>query len=214
MRQIMLSCLATVGLGVGIAQADVVSIQGVVSESGEQTGATYLGSLEYNFISGNTGELKVSLTNTSPASVGGFLTGFLFRLDGISGVTLTSAIPTFFQDTGADSGSPFGQFDGGAALGGDFQGGGPPSDGLGIGASGFFVFSLTSASASTINATDFLGTLDTRESVGFLVRFQSLSVSAGSDKVPGGTDSVVIPLPNAGMLAGAGLMALGLRRRR
>lgn len=211
MRQIMLSCLATVGLGVGIAQADVVSIQGVVSASAEQTGATYSGSLEYNFISGSTGELKVSLTNDTPAAVGGFLTGFLFRAAGISAASLTSANPVSFENTGVDSGSPFGTFDGGAALGGSFLGGGSPSAGMGIGENGLFVFSITSASASTISAGDFLGTLN---EPGFLVRFRGLE-DGGSDKVPGGPGTdVVVPLPSAGVLAGAGLLALGVRRRR
>lgn len=214
MRQLIVSCVAVAGLAVGVAKADVVSIQGVVSGSTEATGATYSGSLEYNFMGGNTGELKVTLTNDSPASVGGFLTGFLFRADAVTGATLTSANPVFFNDTGADSGSPFGTFDGGAALGGSFLGGGSPTNGLAVGQTGNFVFSITSATASTLNAADFLGTLDSHSSVGFLVRFRGLT-DGGSDKVPGGgTDTVVIPLPNAGMLAGAGLLALGLRRRR
>jgi hypothetical protein len=202
--------LAAVGLCAGMAVADSVSIQGVVSASAEQTGATYSGMLEYNFISGSTGELKVSLTNDTPAAVGGFLTGFLFRANAVTGTGLTSANPVAFQSTGPGSGSPFGTFDGGAALGGSFLGGGSPSAGLGIGQSGMFIFNVTSATASTISAADFLGSLD---EPGFLVRFRGLA-DGGSDKVPGGGFDVVVPLPGAGALAAVGLLAVGIRRRR
>lgn len=202
--------LAVLGMSTGVAVADSVNIQGVVSASTEQTGATYSGSLEYNFISGSMGELKVSLTNDTPASVGGFLTGFLFRADVVTGASLSSANPAAFQSTGPDSGSPFGTFDGGAALGGSFLGGGSPTAGLGIGDSGMFTFSITSASASTLSAVDFLGSLD---EPGFVVRFRGLA-DGGSDKVPGGGFEVVVPLPGAGALAAVGLAFVGLRRRR
>lgn len=205
-----LVCVAALGLSAAVAAADTVAIQGVVAASTESTGATYSGTLEYNFISGSTGELKVSLSNDSPAAVGGFLTGFLFRADAVTGAALNSANPSDFQSTGAGSGAPFGTFDGGAALGGNFLGGGSPNNGLAIGESGMFIFSVSSASASSISAADFLGTLD---EPGFLVRFKGLT-GGGSDKVPGGGFLVAVPLPGAGALAGVGLLAVGIRRRR
>lgn len=210
MPRTILVCIAALGMGAGAAIADSVDIQGIVGGSAEQTGATYSGSLEYNFIGGSTGELKVSLTNDTPASVGGFLTGFLFRADAVTGAGLNSANPAAFQSTGAGSGAPYGTFDGGAALGGSFLGGGNPSNGLAIGESGMFMFSITSATASTISAADFLGSLD---EPGFLVRFRGLA-DGGSDKVPGGGFQVVVPLPGAGVMAAAGLAFVGLRRRR
>ena len=214
MSRVVIACLAAFGLATGAAIADTVDIQGVIAASEEQTGATYSGSLEYSFIGGSTGELKVSLTNDSPASVGGFLTGFLFRADAVTGASLISANPTAFEDTGAGSGASFGTFDGGAALRGNFLGGGSPSAGLGIGESGMFVFSITSASASTISAMDFLGSLDDpHTTTGFLVRFRGLD-DGGSDKVPGGGFEVVVPLPGAGALAAVGLALVGVRRRR
>ncbi|UYV11526.1 MAG: hypothetical protein NCW75_09455 [Phycisphaera sp.] len=210
MPRAMIASLAVLGLSTGAALADSVDIQGVVGSSTEQTGATYSGSLEYNFIGGSTGELKVSLTNDTPASVGGFLTGFLFRADAVTGTGLSSANPSEFLHTGSESGAPFGTFDGGAALNGSFLGGGNPSDGLAVGESGMFMFSITSATASTISAADFLGSLN---EPGFLVRFRGLT-GGGSDKVPGGGFEVVVPLPGAGALAAAGLAFVGLRRRR
>ncbi len=209
-RNVMAS-LAVLGLSAGVAFADSVNIQGVIASSTEQTGATYSGSLEYTFIGGSMGELKVSLTNDTPASVGGFLTGFLFRADAVTGTGLTSANPSAFLSTGAGSGSPFGTFDGGAALGGSFLGGGSPTSGLAVGQSGMFMFSITSATASSISAADFLGSL---AAPGFVVRFRGL-LDGGSDKVPGGPGvDVVVPLPGAGALAAAGLAFVGLRRRR
>lgn len=210
MPRAIIASLAVLGLSTGAVLADSVDIQGVVGSSAEQTGATYSGSLEYNFISGSTGELKVSLTNDTPASVGGFLTGFLFRADAITGTGLNSANPSEFLDTGTESAAPFGMFDGGAALRGSFLGGGNPSDGLAVGESGMFMFSITSATASTISAADFLGTLN---EPGFIVRFRGLA-DGGSDKVPGGGFEVVVPLPGAGAMAAAGLAFVGLRRRR
>lgn len=203
-------CLAAFGICAGAASADIVSIQGLVGSSTEQTGATYSGTLEYNFISGSTGELKVSLTNDTPGSVGGFLTGFLFRADAVTGSSLSSSTESGMTFTGAGSGAPFGTFDGGAAVGGSFLGGGNPSNGLGLGESGTFVFNVTSATASTISAGDFLGSLN---QPGFVVRFRGLE-GGGSDKVPGGGFEVVVPLPGAGALAAAGLALVGIRRRR
>lgn len=203
-------CLAALGLSAGVASADLVSIQGLVGSSTEQTGATFSGSLEYNFISGSTGELKVALTNDTPGSVGGFLTGFLFRSDAVSSASLVSSSESGMTTTGAGSAAPFGTFDGGAAVGGSFLGGGNPSQGLGVGESGMFVFNVTSATASILSAQDFLGSLN---DPGFVVRFRGLE-GGGSDKVPGGSFEVVVPLPGAGALAAAGLAVVGLRRRR
>ena len=202
---------AALGVGmaaVSTAQADTVDIQGLVAASAEQTGATFAGTLEYNFISGTTGELKVSLSNESPIAVGGFLTGFLFRSDDVTGASMVSSTHSGMTSTGVESASPFGMFDGGAAVGGSFLGGGNPSQGMGVGDSGMFVFSVASATASTLSAADFLGSLD---EPGFVVRFRGLA-DGGSDKVPG--FQVVVPLPGAGALAAVGLAAVGMRRRR
>ena len=205
-----LACVSALCLSAGVASADLVSIQGIVGASAEQTGATFSGSLEYNYISGTMGELKVSLTNDTPASVGGFLTGFLFRSDAVTAASLVSSSESGMTTTGAGSAAPFGMFDGGAAVGGSFLGGGNPSQGLGLGESGMFIFNVTSATAYTLSAGDFLGSLN---EPGFVVRFRGLA-DGGSDKVPGGGFQVVVPLPGAGALAAAGLAVVGLRRRR
>ncbi|MFI4881496.1 MAG: hypothetical protein ACIAQU_02800 [Phycisphaerales bacterium JB064] len=202
-------CIAALGLSAGVASADMVSIQGLTGSSIEHTGATFSGTLEYNFVSGSMGELKVSLTNDTPGSVGGFLTGFLFRADAVSNASFVSSTQSGMTFTGAGSAAPFGSYDGGAAVGGSFLGGGNPSGGLAVGQSGMFVFNVTSATAATLSANDFLGSLT---EPGFVVRFRGLT-DGGSDKVPGGYQ-VVVPLPGAGALAAAGVALVGIRRRR
>lgn len=189
------------------ASAQVVSIWGDVSGSTERTGATFSGSVEYVHLAGNDGQLTIDLTNDSPAPVGGFLTGLLFR--GASGdgpllASLASANPTTFLDTGPALAGPFGSFDGGAALYGDWLGGGNPSFGLGIGQSGRFVFDIDSPGAALLTTASFIGSVD---EPGMVMRFRGLSGGL-SDMVP-----VVIPAPSALALLGLGGLVATRRRR-
>jgi hypothetical protein len=110
--------------------------------------------------------------------------------------------PAPFQFVQNESGSPFGTFDFGAALGGDFLGGGSPTDGIAVGDSRTFAFNVTGSDADAIGAGDFV-------SDGFLVRFRGFE-DDGSDKVPGR----IVPTP-AAVIAGLALLGLvGIQRRR
>ena len=87
-----------------------------------------LGEFEAN-ISWSGDDLSVSLSNTSPLANGGYITGFLINLP--TGTSFNVG----WSDTGLQflpssdsnySGAPYGNFDYGYALGGNFLGGGKP----------------------------------------------------------------------------------------
>jgi hypothetical protein len=198
---------AAFALTASTALAQVVGISGDIAGSAEGTGATFSGSVEYVHLGGNDGQLTIDLTNDSPAPVGGFLTGLLFRGsagDGPLLASLASADPTSFLDTGAAFAGPFGSFDGGAALNGNWLGGGDPSLGLGIGQGGRFIFEIDSANASLLTTASFFGSAD---QPGMVMRFRGLNGGL-SDMVP-----VVIPAPSALALLGLGGLVATRRRR-
>src|SRR5262245_37099804 len=115
--------------------------------SGDGTLGHFEGTFTYSPTDATHATLTVALTNPSPPANGGFLTGFVFNnpTDDITGVTFTSSKSAFkllggtHFDNGIN-GAPYGVFDIGAALGGDFLGGGKPTDGIGVGKTATFVF--------------------------------------------------------------------------
>ena len=192
--------------------ADTVPIFGDSSTSIGNTGSSFSGSINYAFDGGSLGTLTIILTNITPESVGGYLTGFVFDIasaDGGASVALASGTNTNFLDTGPETASPFGDFDAGAALNASWTGGGNPSDGIpGIlgmnaGTTETFVFDITASDASALSAASFLGDYGNW----FAVRFRGLS-NGGSDKLL----ITIIPLPKSS-LAGLGLLGLGLAVR-
>jgi hypothetical protein len=118
--------------------------------------------------------------------------------------------PSFNNSVAAN---PYGQFDLGAALGGNWEGGGAPQGGIGVGASQTFVFNLTGANMASLTSGSFLTALSSGASPGqgaqfFVARFRGLT-DGGSDKVP----AVPEPETYAIMLAGLGVLAFMARRR-
>ncbi len=198
---------AVAALGVSTsASADAINIFADTGNSTEGVG-DFSGMLTYDFVLGDMGVLTVDLTNDIDAGFGGFLTGFIFNFgssDKDASAVLTSTTNAFFLDAQNQSGAPFGDpFVGGAALGGDWLGGGDPLTGIGPSDSGTFTFDITATDADSLSAASFLeGPYD----FNFLVRFRGVG--------PDGELSDKVPVPAPGALALLGLGALAQRRRR
>jgi LPXTG-motif cell wall-anchored protein len=194
---------------------------------------TFSGSFTYTASDATQAEISVVLTNTSAS--GGYLTGFAFNNPGnqITGVAFSSVNFTLIGGSSFQNGinaAPFGQFDLGAAVGGDFQGGGNPSPGLAKNQTGTFTFQLTGTGLNTLNTNSFFSTLSTGNGDGqgpeaFVARFRGFPEGIGqpgSDKTPGtieapGAGVSLAPEPGSFTLAGlalAGLAGFGWLRRK
>ena len=187
-----------------VATADTLQIFADNANSTEGLG-DFTGTLSYEFVVGQMGGLIVDLTNTSEPDNGGWITGFIFNIGSIDpdvSATLTGSTHPF-ENAPDQNGAPFGNpYLAGAALGGDWLGGGLASDGIPVGDAGSFTFDVFASDASSLTAMSFLqGPYD----FNFLVRFRGFE-NGGSDKVP------AVPAPGA--LALLGLGALAQRRRR
>lgn len=190
----------------GTAQA-ASSINITSGDSNEGLGA-FSGTISYDEA---LGSLSILLENTSPVDNGGYITGFLFNIDGDATPTLNPDPQNNFDGVSNENGAPYGTFESGAALNGNFLGGGNPNAGIGVGDSATFDFDVTGTDAGSLLASNFLGESSSQgdNSASFLVRFRGFD-DEGSDKVTG----VAAPSPAA---ATAGLVLLGgmlMRRRR
>jgi hypothetical protein len=210
----------------GAAHADTVNI---TSEGGTSTSnlGSFTGIVEFNAngFAGNA-DLSFKLTNTSPASNGGYLTGFVFNV-AKDGLTVTYADPDGnkkgFDDLNSDKATkanPFGTFEEGAALGGVFLGGASPLGGVAVGQTREFLFhvvgDLSGVSAMTFLSEESVPTGNHDGEV-FVARFKGF-FNDGSDKVVPG-DVVqpppppqVVPVPMAALGGGALLAGLGAFR--
>ena len=193
------------------AGADMVDFVSHSAASTEGLGS-YVGSLDWTWDGASLfGTLDVSITNTTDVSIGGFLVALAFEPSHIaSGATATLASAddaSFLNFASPQDASPFGMYSAGAGLEASFHGGGNPSDGLGIGETGNFSFTVTALAAAdlaSVSAADFLGSLDDHP---FIVRFRGMADgTAGSDKVPA-------MIPGAASIALLGFGGLVRRRR-
>jgi hypothetical protein len=191
-----LTAIAVIGLTAAAVKADPINIYGDTANSTSNLG-DFTGTLNYVVTDSGHAQLIVSLTNTSPAANGGFLTAFVFNNPGdlITGVSLTD--PAFKATLANDAinGSPFGQFDIAASIAGNpkssFTDGGNPSSGIGVGQSDTFTFDLTGSNLDSLTTASFLAELSGGPGDGsgdewFVARFRGF-LNGGSDKVPGTT---------------------------
>jgi MYXO-CTERM domain-containing protein len=154
----------------------------------------------------------VTLTNTTSAMLGGYLTAFMFRTSPDMGsftCVLTASDYAGMTDIPAGaSGSPFpGVWMGGAGTGGSWLAGGSPSGGIAVGQTGHFSFTLAGANASMLTSDSFVSGDTISDPYAFVVRFRGMRED-GSDKVPANE------LPDPGAVALLGLSGLMARRRR
>ena len=206
------------------ASAQAAVIQGNTAASAGNTGSNFSGTLLYAAnAAGTAAMLTVDLLNTTSPEVGGFLTGFLMnnpdatKITGISGYTTTTNFAQIPLSANGANGAPFGDFDFGAALDANWEGGGNPSAGLAPGSIGSFTFTFSGASLNTLTDQSFVNALSVGASTGqapqfFVARFRGL-IDGGSDKVP----AMAVPEPGTSAMLLAGLVAMigiGVRRTR
>lgn len=159
------------------------------------TGSGGLGSYSAHF-KWDGSILSLDLTNTSNPSNGGYLTGFLLELPNSSSFTkwqTNSNLTALTPNQEHYSGAPYGNFDYGYALGGNFLGGGSPTSGISVGKTGHFEFSQWN-NVNGFDVGDFFENLSTLEQndTNLLVRFKGFK-DGGSDKVIG----IFTPPPSA-----------------
>jgi hypothetical protein len=175
---------------------------------------SYNGTMTWSYAGGSSGTLSVTLNNTSNAANGGFLTGFGFNAAPTTlGGALTTGLPewSYLENEPA---SPYENFDFGAATEGSFLGGGQPAFGVAAGASFTFVFTF-SGDAGVLAGLDANSFFDDSAPAGygFIARFRGFD-NGGSDKVIACLEPNAVPVPMPVALAAAGLLGVGVLRRR
>lgn len=209
-RHALVACAAATLL-TAATHGSVVNISSNSSLSTEGLGA-FTGTLDYTYNGGTSGTLQVTLTNTTPSAIGGFITAFMFRtaadLGSFASALTASDYAALTNIPAGASGVPFpGSWIGGAGTGGSWLAGGSPTGGVAVGSTGHWTFAITGANANLLTSDSFASGDGTPDPYAFIVRFRGMS-NDGSDKVPANE------LPSPGAMALLGLGGLTSRRRR
>jgi hypothetical protein len=213
--------LATRSLWRTVACAALASGAFAGSASASFSTATYApcGSLEgfgsfeaqliYSYSGGTSATISITLTNSTDASLGGYITALAINPNAMaSGLSFTMSTNAAFAGIAPSvSAPPFGDFAAGAGLGGSFLGSGDPSAGIAVGSFEIFTFALT-GSAAALASLDAETVLSSSSGYSMVVRFRGGAVDDWSDKVVG------CALPAPGALALLGAVGLVPRRRR
>jgi hypothetical protein len=171
--------------------------------------------------------ITITLTNTSPSGNGGFLTGLAFNdpnknsqgnINNVTAFTPSYTPPTGQQFTllggptfsNTVPTSPYGSFDIGAAVGGDWLGGGAPSDGLAVGETGTFVFQVTGSGLTNLSAATLMAAMSTKGTAGFAVRFRGFNDGSSDKDIAGVIKPPPPPPPPAPIPAPPGLVLAGM----
>jgi hypothetical protein len=210
-RILLSSVLAAVAAGSAFAgTSTTANYVPCGSSEGSNSKGIFTSLVTYTYSgSGTSASVSVLLTNTTLLANGGFITGLAVNPDpGATGLVFTSCTNAAFIDCGSPvTASPFGNFVAGAALGGNWLGGGSPNAGIAVGASATFTFTI-SGSAALLGAMTAEDVFNEEDDRALVVRFRG-GVGGWSDKVLG----CAAPAPGAVALLGVAGMFGGRRRR-
>jgi len=155
-----LAAAAALALGSSFAVAGITAVP-VASDFSQHHLGQFDGTALYDSA---TGQLTLTIENTTSASNGGFLTGLAFDAGGVAAVYQdpdggrkpnTNGFDELRNRRGIVHAGPFGVYHAGAGVNGKWAGAGAATRGIAAGASESFVFDVTSANASTLTVANF-----------------------------------------------------------
>ena len=214
----------------GSAEASIVSARlssagAVHSSSNSEAHASFDGSIEWNYASGNHARVSVTIRNTSDS---GYLTGIGFDLANGNFTTRQTEGPENFQtaDDEALAFGSFGTFRFGSVWAEDFTDDGHESKERGIGAGDTATWTFrVRGTASQLAAVNSTAVFNGANDWDFVARFEGIDSykldgkddgrGNGNGNGSGGTDIVAnnVPAPGAVSLLGAAVLVAGRRRR-